>query len=34
LFGHTSTQDTIPIGVKAEIHSEEGSLTILESAVI
>lgn len=34
LFGHTSTQYTIPIGVKAEIDSEEGSLTILESAVI
>lgn len=34
LFGHTSTQFTIPIGIEAEIYSENGSLNILESAVI
>lgn len=34
LFGHTSTQFTLPIGVEAEIYSENGSLNILESAVI
>lgn len=34
LIGHTSTQFTIPIGIKAELDSENGSLNILESAVI
>ncbi len=34
LFGHTSTQFTIPIGIEAEMNSEEGTLTILQSAVI
>ena len=34
LFGHTSTQFTIPIGIKAEINSDNGTLNILESAVI
>lgn len=34
LFGHTSTQFTIPLGISAEIDSDKGSLNILESAVI
>ncbi|MER3328611.1 MAG: LD-carboxypeptidase, partial [Candidatus Kapaibacterium sp.] len=34
LLGHTSTQFTIPIGIEAEIDSENGTLEILESAVI
>lgn len=34
LFGHTSTQFTIPIGINAEINASEGTLNILESAVI
>lgn len=34
LFGHTSTQLTIPIGIEAEMNSEKGTLNILESAVI
>ena len=33
MFGHTSEQLTLPIGVEAEINSEIGSLTILESGV-
>jgi muramoyltetrapeptide carboxypeptidase len=34
LIGHTSTQFTIPIGLDAAIDSDDGSLKILESAVI
>lgn len=34
LFGHTSTQFTIPIGIEAEIDAKAGSINILESAVI
>lgn len=33
LIGHTSTQFTIPIGVKASMNSGKGILNILESAV-
>ena len=33
LFGHTTTQFTIPIGIEAEMDSEKGTLNILESAV-
>jgi len=34
LIGHTSTQFTLPIGLKAEMNTEKGSLKILEPAVI
>lgn len=34
LIGHTSTQFSIPIGINAEMDANEGSLTLLESAVI
>jgi muramoyltetrapeptide carboxypeptidase len=34
LFGHTSTQFTIPIGINAEIDATKGTLNLLESAVI
>lgn len=33
LFGHTSTQFSIPIGIEAEIDAKAGSLKILEKAV-
>ncbi|TNE35195.1 LD-carboxypeptidase [bacterium] len=34
LLGHTSTQFTIPIGINSEIDATNGTLNILESAVI
>lgn len=33
-IGHTSNQITLPIGLKATMNSDEGSITINESAVI
>ncbi|MCX6156226.1 MAG: LD-carboxypeptidase [Candidatus Kapabacteria bacterium] len=34
VFGHTSDQLTLPIGVKAEMNADEGSLTISEPCLI
>lgn len=33
-IGHTSNQITLPLGVKASLNSDEGSLSIYDSAVI
>lgn len=34
LIGHTSTQFTIPIGLRAEMNAKDGTLNLKESAVI